>query len=133
MDKARIGGPEAFYSLSEHSGGDSVGARIKLMREHRGLTQKALALELGDVSRVTVAFWETNRGGESKHLPRLAKVLGVPVEFFVDGLVEYDVKDNLSLDEKALVDLYRGCEVSQRLTILRTASRLRRACMSKSS
>ena len=124
-------GQEDFYSLADPGDHDSVGARIKLMREHRGLTQKAFALKLGNVGRGAVALWETNRGGESKHLPRVAEVLGVPMEFFINGFAESDTNIAISIDEHALVDMYRGCEISGRLTLLRTASRLRRVAVSK--
>jgi transcriptional regulator with XRE-family HTH domain len=113
-----------MFSLMSPGSEDSVGARIKLLRQHRGITQEALAEAIGGVSRSAVALWETNRGGEANNLPRIAEVLGVPVEFFINGMASHDVTETLTVDESALVKLYRECGPSERLTLLRTAGRL---------
>ena len=114
------------FSLTNPGSEDSVGARIKLLRQHRGITQEELADAIGGVSRSAVALWETNRGGEANNLPRIAEVLGVSVEFFINGMATHDVTERLSMDESALIGLYRGCTVSERLTLLRTAGRLKK-------
>ncbi len=113
-----------MFSLMSPGSEDSVGARIRLLRQHRGLTQEAFAEALGGVSRSAVALWETNRGGEAHNLPRIAEVLGVSVEFFVNGMARQDVTATLSMDELALVRLYRECNAPEQLTLLRTAGRL---------
>lgn len=113
-----------MFTLMNPGSGDSVGARIRLLRQHRGLTQEALARTLGAVSRSAVALWETNRGGEARHLPRIAEVLGVSVEFFANGMARQDVTQTLSVDEYALIQLYRECSLPERLTLLRAAGRL---------
>lgn len=114
------------FTLQGGESGDSVGARIRLLRQHRGLTQEALADAIGGVSRSAVALWETNRGGEAQHLSRIADVLGVSVEFFINGMARQNVQATLTLDEHALIDLYRACDAAERLTLLRSAGRLQR-------
>lgn len=113
-----------IFSLTNPGSKDSVGARIRLLRQHRGMTQGEFADAIGGVSRSAVALWETNRGGEAQNLPRIADVLGVSVEFFVNGMARQDVNETLSIDEFALIKLYRECRASERLTLLRTAGRL---------
>jgi transcriptional regulator with XRE-family HTH domain len=115
-----------MFSLMSPGSEDSVGARIKLLRQHRGITQEELADQIGGVSRSAVALWETNRGGEANNLPRIAEVLGVSVEFFINGMASHDVTETLSVDESALISLYRGCGAPERLTLLRTAGRLKK-------
>jgi len=106
--------------------GDSIGARIRLLRQRRRMTQQDLATALGDVSRSSIALWETGRGGETKSLPRIAEVLGVPVEFFVNGMSRQDVAETVSVDERALLQLYRGCGALEQLMLMRAATQLNR-------
>jgi transcriptional regulator with XRE-family HTH domain len=112
------------FSMMNPGSEDSVGARIRLLRQHRGMTQEEFAKALGGVSRSSVALWETNRGGEANQLPRIAEVLGVSVEFFVNGMSRQDVTETLSVDESVLVKLYRTCVASELLILLRSAGRL---------
>ena len=114
------------FTLRGSGSGDSVGARIRLLRHHRGLTQEAFADALGGVSRSAVALWETNRGGEATHLGRIAEVLGVTTEFFINGMAKQNVTETLTMDESALLEMYRGCDAAERLTLLRSAGRLRK-------
>jgi transcriptional regulator with XRE-family HTH domain len=114
-----------MFSLINPGSHDSVGARIRLLRNKRGLTQQELADEIG-VSRSAVALWETDRGGEAQHLPRIAEALGVSIDFFINGMASHNVNASLSADEHALVLLYRGCDAPDQLSLLRTAGRLMR-------
>jgi len=113
-----------MFSLTSPESEDSVGARIRLLRQHRGMTQEEFAEALGGVSRSAVALWETNRGGEANNLPRIAEVLGVSAEFFINGMARRDINETLSMDENALIQLYRDCSAPEQLTLLRTAGRL---------
>ena len=117
------GGPAASPYLAP---GESVGTRIRLLRQRRGLTQEALADAIGDVTRSAVALWETGRGGEARHLPRIAEVLGVSVEFFITGMARQDTRATLTVEESALLGLYRDSDVAERLTLLRAAKRMQR-------
>jgi transcriptional regulator with XRE-family HTH domain len=111
------------FSLASPGTGDSLGARIRLLRRRRGLTQEGLAAAVG-VSRSAVALWETNRGGEAQNLSAIATALKVPIEYFINGMARQDVQMVLSFEEASLVQLYRQCAAPERLTLLRTAGRL---------
>lgn len=112
------------FSLINPGSEDSVGARIRLLRQHRGMTQGEFAEALGGVSRSAIALWETNHGGEASHLPRIAEVLGVSIDYFITGMARHDAVETLSVDERALVRLYRSCAAPEQLTLLRSAGRL---------
>ena len=111
------------FSSANASGRDSIGARIRLLRQRRGMTQSALGVAMG-VSRSLVALWETNRSSEAHNLPLLASILGVPQEFFVNGMVRSGTSMTLSSDECALLAMYRNCAETQRLALLRRAGQL---------
>lgn len=104
---------------------DSIGARIRLLRQRRGMTQSDLGAALG-VSRSLVARWETNRSSGAHNLPRLAEQLGVAQEFFITGMIRSGVTMTVSSDELALLTMYRGCPGTQRLALLRSAGRLKK-------
>ena len=112
------------FSVADPAAADSVGARIRLLRQRRGMTQEQLARVLS-VSRSAIALWETDRGGEAAHLSRIAAALGVAEDFFITGMARQSVHATLTVDENALLTLYRGCGVSERLALLRSAGRLR--------
>ena len=62
-----------------------IGARIRTAREHLGLTQAALAQQVG-VTRSAVAQWETGRAGQvGGHLTQIAAVLGVRIDHLMRG------------------------------------------------
>jgi transcriptional regulator with XRE-family HTH domain len=96
------------------------------------MTQEDLAKALGKVSRSSVALWETGRGGETKKLLRIAEVLDVPVEFFVNGMSRQDVAEMISVDERALIRLYRNCGALEKLMLMRSAEQLTRRSKRKS-
>ncbi len=104
-----------------------VGERIRNARRARGMTQADLAEAVG-VSRSAVAQWETDRAGQVRgNLSRIAGVLGVSVQFLLDGnagRVDGEVPRNAT--ELALLRLYRACTEADRALLLRTARRLAR-------
>ena len=112
-----------LFSFNNPSGKDSIGARIRLLRQRQGMTQGELGAALG-VSRSLVARWETNRSGGAHNLPQLAKKLGVAQEFFINGMIRGGMTMIVSSDECALLTMYRGCPEAQRLTLLRKAGQL---------
>ncbi len=104
---------------------EGVGARIKLVRRDKGMTQGDLAQAVG-VSRSAVAQWETGRAGQlSANLSRIAGVLEVGVEYLLHGEDKHGSNMAASADEWALLRLYRECGGEDRQTLLRLARRLR--------
>lgn len=56
------------------------GARLAALRRDAGLTQTELALAIGEKQQ-TVAYWErSSRPPRSDAIPKLARVLGIPVD-----------------------------------------------------
>lgn len=103
-----------------------IGAQIRLLRHQRGMTQQTLASAIG-VARSTVAFWETERGDpDAGTLVRIARVLDVPLEMFLTGMMSQSKTETISADEEILLHLYRGCGVEGRLVVVRTAARMSR-------
>lgn len=101
-----------------------TGERIRLARLARGMTQAALAREIG-VSRSAVAQWETDRAGQVRaNLARIAAALGVSVGHLVTGEAEDHPQ---TPDALALMRLYRTLSPEDRQLLLRTAVRLSRA------
>ncbi len=102
-----------------------IGERIRLTRQERGITQEELASAVG-VSRSAVAQWETGRSGQvTGNLTRIAAVLGVGVEFLMQGAVP-SIPQPASGDEMAMLRLYRECSPEDKQILLRTARRLAR-------
>lgn len=64
---------------SLHYAGMHFGESLKALREARALSQEKLA-DLVGVTRQAIGRWEDGGGVEMKHLPLLAKALGVQVE-----------------------------------------------------
>ena len=64
--------PANLFSPADPDAKDSIGARIRLLRHRRGMTQTELAAAMG-VSRSLVALWETNRSRDAHTLPKLAE------------------------------------------------------------
>ncbi|WP_114913631.1 helix-turn-helix domain-containing protein [Acidibrevibacterium fodinaquatile] len=102
------------------------GARLRAARLERGLTQDALAAELG-VSRSAVAQWETDRAGQIRgNLLRIAEVLGVSLEYLLHGDDKRAPAQAATGDELALLRLYRELSPEDRAMLLTTARRLAR-------
>jgi transcriptional regulator with XRE-family HTH domain len=105
---------------------EGVGARIRVARQERGLTQAGLAAAVG-VSRSAVAQWETERAGQVRgNLSRIAGALGVSVEHLLHGATAGPPGPE-NATELALLRLYRECTEDDRAFLLRTATRLARA------
>lgn len=103
--------------------GDSIGARIRILRQARGMTQDELAAAC-EVSRSAVAQWETNRAGQLRgNIMRIAAALGVPVEHILEGARS---ESDPTGDELAMIRLYRACSPDDRTFLLRTARKLAR-------
>ncbi len=108
----------------------AIGARIRAARERSGLTQAALATQVG-VSRSAVAQWETGRAGQvGGNLAQIASVLGVGVEHLLLGgggasvSAEMGWQEGMAGDELALLRLYRECETDDRALLLKIARRM---------
>ncbi len=103
-----------------------VGSRIRESRLARGMTQADLAAAVG-VTRSAVAQWETERAGQIRgNLTRIASVLGVSVQFLLDGSSPPMSERPENGSELALLRLYRNCTEDDRAFLLRTATRLAR-------
>ena len=120
-----------LFSPCDPDARDSIGARIRLLRQRRGMTQSELGAAMG-VSRSLVALWETNRSSEAHNLPQLAATLGVPQEFFVNGMMRTGATMTLSSDECALLAMYRNCSEIHQLALLRRAGHLEKQAQQKS-
>lgn len=104
-----------------------IGGRIREAREKLGMTQAALAAQVG-VSRSAVAQWETGRAGQvGSNLTQIATVLNVGIAFLLLGRGGSEVAGELGLsqglpgDELALLRLYRMCSADDRAVLVRTA------------
>lgn len=70
---------------------NEIGQKIKVLRTTRGLTQQQLA-ELLEVQRATISNYEIGRRSPHlKELEKIAKVLGVSLEYF--GVENNEVHD----------------------------------------
>jgi transcriptional regulator with XRE-family HTH domain len=65
------------------------GSKIKLIRESRRLTQEALAIQAG-VSRQAVISWEKGGVGSFRILNKIAELLKVPPEIFIEKPINGD-------------------------------------------
>lgn len=101
----------------------SAGARVRVLRRARGMTQSDLADAIG-VSRSAVAQWESGRAGQATpHLRRVADVLGVSVDHLL-GPDASAAPIAMTGDERALLSLYRTVASSDRQLLLLLARRL---------
>jgi transcriptional regulator with XRE-family HTH domain len=104
----------------------SAGERIRAARVAAGLTQEALAREVG-VTRSAVAQWETDRAGQiGGNLARIAEILGVSVGHLLTGVSSEGGAAAEHGTELALLRLYRTLGPEDRALIMRTAARLAR-------
>ncbi len=106
----------------------ALGRRIRSERERLGMTQAQLAAEIG-VSRSAVAQWETGRSGQvGGNLARVAEALGMEVGSLLLGRVSdpgsRHLAENLTGNERALVELYRALQGDDQGLLLRFAHRL---------
>ncbi|MCH4091216.1 helix-turn-helix domain-containing protein [Acetobacter sp.] len=97
--------------------------KIVTLRRSAGVTQEEMARALG-ISRSAVAAMETGRTSRAHlHLPRLAALFQVPVDFFLTGMVEENVTMTLGADEADLVDLYRRLSPELKITVQKYVER----------
>jgi transcriptional regulator with XRE-family HTH domain len=69
---------------------ETIGARIKLAREHHGLRGIEVTRKLGWKRQATIFDLEASSGGIStKHLASLAELLGVSIDWLVTGKPEH--------------------------------------------
>jgi len=105
----------------------TLGARIRVLRRARGLTQDRLASTTG-VSRSAVAQWESDRSGHSAGmLRRIADALGVSVSMLRDGWDEGPANSMLTPQEQQLLSLYRSCSEEDRSVLLHVAEKIARS------
>ena len=71
----------------------TLGQKIKDMRKQMGISQEMLG-EILNISRQAITKWETDAGvPEVYNLQELAKVFGVPVDYFLsDKSTSYNTK-----------------------------------------
>ncbi|GAJ28636.1 helix-turn-helix domain-containing protein [Acidomonas methanolica] len=100
--------------------------KIVSLRKAHGMTQEDLAEKLG-LSRSAVAALETGRSSSTrKHVPTLAEIFGVPVDFFLTGMVEAETSMTVTADEADLLGLYRTLSPELKLKLQRLAETLTR-------
>ncbi len=106
------------------AGRDEIALRIRDARVAKGWSQSELAAAVG-VSRSAVAQWETARAGQViVNLGRVARALGVGVEWLLHGSALAAADSPLVGDELAVLRLYRACSPADRQVLLRLARRL---------
>ena len=91
----------------------SLGQRIKLARKKAGLTQAELGTHFGITSQA-VNQWETNpkKGPQRDKIPKIAKILDVPLDWLSTGAGEPPSHDEL-------VDLINRLSPTQRRRAVR--------------
>jgi transcriptional regulator with XRE-family HTH domain len=77
------------YDMDSKARNRAIGDRIRLAREAKGWSQEALADEL-DTKQATVARWEAGSFPKRIGLPKIAEVLGKPVEWFQGEFLSED-------------------------------------------
>lgn len=81
----------------------SFGARLSALRSQAGLSQSALAEQLG-VSRQAVSNWERDLSEpDIGSIERIAKVLAVPVSDLIDGPAEREAEAGLGMNPIYLI------------------------------
>lgn len=73
--------------------GSILSRNIRIFREQAGLTQDELSKILGNISRSTVASWETgNSSPDVDQVPRLAEALNVTIEELFMGVFKASIQ-----------------------------------------
>ena len=76
----------------------TLGQKIRDMRKQMGISQEVLG-EILNVSRQAITKWETDAGvPEVYNLSELAKLFGVPVDYFLSDKTTTDVATQLTID-----------------------------------
>lgn len=93
----------------------TMGEKIKLLRNEKGITQEALA-ECLNVSRSAIAKWETNSGvPEVSNLKTLANLFDISVDELIDdtkGIKITENKDNKIFDSTEYAGKYYDIELN---------------------
>lgn len=84
---------------------DEIGRRLKTARERKGWTQLQFAME-ANVSPSSVQRWESGRLPPVRELMRLADVLGVEAEEFVEPAVPKGDAETLQAIQEELSALH---------------------------
>lgn len=93
--------------LEEKMGNEKFSERVRLEREKKGLTQEALARELG-IQKTRVCMWETNGVVPRQDvLLRLCALFDVGTDYLLgnDGITENPVNKKINSIQRMLVDL----------------------------
>ncbi len=81
----------------------SFGAHLSVLRNHAGLSQSALAEQLG-VSRQAVSNWERDLSEpDISSIERIAKVLDVPVSDLINGPAEREAQAGIRMNPICLI------------------------------
>lgn len=118
--------------------------RIKYYRKRSGMNQQRLA-DLMRVSRSTVAMWETNKNQpDADTLCSLSKIFNVSLDELIESPVttikQYNmvnsinespnssvtVSEELTVQEKELVTIYRSLTIEQQYRLLQTIFEMRK-------
>ena len=76
----------------------TLGQKIRDMRKQMGISQEVLG-EILHVSRQAITKWETDAGvPDVTNLSELAKLFGVPVDYFISNKTTTDVTNQLVID-----------------------------------
>lgn len=98
---------------------ESFGDRLKALRRASGLTQEAIALEVG-LSKSAVSGWELNASEPSiAALRLLSGLLGVTVDELVgESRAEARSAFVLSAKERRLIELFRELSPAKRAAVM---------------
>lgn len=98
---------------------ESFGDRLKALRRVSGLTQEAIALEVG-LSKSAVSGWELNVSEPSiAALRQLSRLLGVTVDELVgESRAEARKAFVLSAKERRLIELFRELTPAKRAAVM---------------
>jgi transcriptional regulator with XRE-family HTH domain len=91
----------------------TLGERVRLLREQRGLTQSALAECLPEVKQQSIDQLEKNKVRRPRFLPELAAVFGVNLQWLQHGKGPKDAAQALpsfDVDRKLLSDVIMSLE-----------------------
>ena len=93
----------------------TIGEKIKLLRNEKGITQEALAENL-NVSRSAIAKWESNSGvPEVSNLKLISKFFGISVDELIDckkNIKITDSKDDKKIDYREYAGKYYDIELN---------------------
>lgn len=87
---------------------ETIGARVRMLRKRRGLSQKQLSEKVG-VHYTHISRYERGQSRPSADgLKRLANVLGVSVDYLLEGTKEEAAK--ATFDDRELLRMFKEVE-----------------------